>query len=134
MSNFTYKRRILLQDTDTFGVVYFARFFDFASEAFEHYLASQGLGIEKMDGNSDYVSPVSSAECKFIKPLKLGDQIEIRLKLTEANDFAIKSECEIFDQNSNLAALASFTNTFVSKTGWSKVNIPDSYRKLLRNS
>jgi acyl-CoA thioesterase FadM len=79
---FKYERTIHLSDTNMFGSVYFARFFDLQGETREEFLQyfmgadfpefiSQKLGIVTVD-----------AYCKYHAPLFLYDDIVMKLRVT----------------------------------------------------
>jgi 1,4-dihydroxy-2-naphthoyl-CoA hydrolase len=134
MESFQCQRTIYLADTDSAGVVYFARFFELAHECFENYLNEHKLQLSKILLELNFLLPITSANCIYKKPLKLSEIATIILKLERASEHTIATKYEILNQNKELCAEVELKHTFVSKTDWKKAQIAEQFKKLLPTS
>ena len=71
---------VRLADTDTAGVVYFARALEWFHALYEDWMASVGLALGDHLPNSETLLPIVNAEVTHEKPLRLGDHLELRMK------------------------------------------------------
>lgn len=87
----SYFRNIYLADTDAAGVLYFAQGMSICHEAYEEWLKSKGLSLQKILLDNKFALPIVHSEIKFFKPIFCGDHLEIKLELDnlQATDFAI---------------------------------------------
>jgi 4-hydroxybenzoyl-CoA thioesterase/acyl-CoA thioester hydrolase len=78
-SRFVTRRRVEFADTDTGGIVHFARFFVYMETAEHLFLESLGLSVhQRLDGRT--VSwPRVAASCEFLAPARFGDQLDVHL-------------------------------------------------------
>lgn len=97
---FTYQRPIHFADTDSAGVVYFARLLSICHEAYEDYLTTKGVNLREFFNNNHTAIPIIHAEIDFFAPLFCGDIIVVDGKITAINnkvfqiDYSIKKETE----------------------------------------
>ena len=78
---FQIKRKIRLSETDATGIIYFTNQLKFAIEAFEAFLEERfGPFHLRFD---DYLLPIVDTRSKYYHPLRMGDEIEITLKLVK---------------------------------------------------
>ncbi len=68
-------------DTDPYGVVYFASFFRYAHQALEDFLRDLGHEPGELFRNPDrnLGMPVVAAGGEFRRPLRYGDEVEVRV-------------------------------------------------------
>ena len=88
---FNYLRRIYLADTDAAGVVYFARGLEICHQAYEDSLAETGISLNQIIREGKTALPIVHAEIDFLRPIFLGDRIQVSLNTSLVNDreFAI---------------------------------------------
>ena len=78
---FLYERTIHLGDTNLFGSVYFARYFDFQGEAREEFLKYfMGNDLPAFMAQKFGIVTVE-ARCQYFQPLFVYDQVVIRLQV-----------------------------------------------------
>ncbi len=80
------KKRVYLRDTDATGVIYFTEQLRLAVEVFEDYLASCGIGVYKILDGGEVVFPIVHVEADYVKPIFVGDELEIFLSIKEIGD------------------------------------------------
>ncbi|TKX31180.1 YbgC/FadM family acyl-CoA thioesterase [Campylobacter aviculae] len=101
------KIRIYYEDTDAGGVVYHSNYLKFCERARSEVLFSKNAQI--FDASTGHFF-LTSVNCKFIKPAKLGDIVEVKTKIMEIKTASIeilqeiyKDEHKIFRMNGTLA-------------------------------
>jgi YbgC/YbaW family acyl-CoA thioester hydrolase len=78
---FCYQTVIRLRDTDATGVLYFSELQRLALDAFEAYWLSIDLSLAQWIEQSQCLMPIVHAEADYFSPLRLSDEIEIRMAL-----------------------------------------------------
>lgn len=71
---------VRLHDVDAAGVMFFARLFVHAHDAYENFMASQGLGLDKLIGAGMHL-PLAHASADFLAPLRHGERISVALEI-----------------------------------------------------
>lgn len=82
-------RAVRLQDVDAAGVVFFARFLEFAHDAFLAALAAGGLDLPRILREGRHLAPIRHVEADYFAPLRFGDEVVVgpvlaRVEPTEA--------------------------------------------------
>lgn len=92
---FTFRRRVEFAETDAAGVAHFAAFFRWMEEA-EHALyrcvggAAYRWGEDGVEG-----MPRTAASCEYLRPVRYGDELDVRLLVREMTERSISYEVEI---------------------------------------
>jgi len=91
---FTWRRRVEFAETDTAGVAHFAAFFRWMEEA-EHALY-RSVGESAYRWHADRVEgmPRSAASCEYLRPVRYGDELDVRLIVREVTERSISYEVE----------------------------------------
>ncbi len=76
---FTYLRRVEFADTDTAEVAHFSAFFRFMEEAEHAFYRSLGSTAYAWEEDRVVGMPRVSAACDYRKPVRYGEEIEVRL-------------------------------------------------------
>ncbi|PZV10904.1 MAG: 1,4-dihydroxy-2-naphthoyl-CoA hydrolase [Leptolyngbya sp.] len=76
---FIYHRTVRFQDTDGAGVVYFANGLAIAHEAYEASLQAAGIDLKAFFRGVPAAVPVIHASIDFLRPITVGDRLEIHL-------------------------------------------------------
>ena len=85
-------RRVLLNDVDAAGVVFYARIMAMAHEAYEEAMARAGLALDELiragrAGQSVRIGlPLVHAEADFSRPLMHGELVETRVALERVGE------------------------------------------------
>ena len=82
MAEFHYQRRIEYSDTDTSGIVHFARFFVFMETAEHEFLRSMGTSVDRQVDGQRISWPRVSASCDYRSPARFGDLLDVRVRVT----------------------------------------------------
>lgn len=96
---FKYERSIHLTDTNAYGSVYFARFFDYQGEAREEFL--KFLLGEKWEEfvSFRYGLVTVSAQCNYHAPLFLYDNLKVNIKVPTPSRTKVTMEFQLVRQN-----------------------------------
>ena len=77
MSAFSTGRKVEFADTDISGLVHFSRLFVFMETAEHQFLRSLGTEVHTQHDGHAIGWPRVSAACEYLKPIRLGDDLEI---------------------------------------------------------
>ena len=126
---FTYRRKIRFQDTDAAGVIFFPNQFCFYQEAFEAFLEHIGYDLATVTRKSEYHLPVVHAEADYRVPLRLGDTIDIQLKVTHVGNSSLTFQADILKQGKIRAGCVKVVHVSVDAHTRKKTPLPASLRK-----
>jgi YbgC/YbaW family acyl-CoA thioester hydrolase len=82
-------RRVEFGDTDTAGIMHFAKFFNFMEEVEHEFLRSRGLSVVMTHEGRRIGWPRVSAKCDFTKPARFEDVIQVELTLSKVGERAL---------------------------------------------
>ncbi len=71
---------VRLHDVDAAGVMFFARLFVHAHDAYEDFMAGQDLGLEKLIDTGVRL-PLVHASADYLAPLHQGEQVSVMLEV-----------------------------------------------------
>jgi YbgC/YbaW family acyl-CoA thioester hydrolase len=125
-----YRTQVKLRDTDATGVLYFTEQFRMASEAFEEFLKEKGLILRELIA-SDYLMPVVHAEADYFKPLKVGEGLEIQLKIAQVGTSSMTLQCNFFSLEQKIeVGRVQIVHVVIDREKKTSVPIPDFLRKI----
>lgn len=88
------RRRIEFADTDMAGIVHFARFFVFMETAEHRFREALGWPVVARVGQEDEIGwPRVSATCDYRKPVRFGEELEVRTRVVEMGRSALTFAC-----------------------------------------
>src|SRR3989338_4512247 len=125
---FTYKRKIRFQDTDAAGVIFFPNQFCFYQEAFEAFLESIGYDLVAVTRKNKHHLPVVHAEADYCAPLRLGDNIEIHLKVAHIGNSSLTFQADILKGGKIPAGGVKVVHVCVNALTLKKASLPQSLR------
>ena len=85
--------RLSYQDTDMGGVVYYARYLDYAERARAAMLRMAGLSLTP---NENIFFVVNTCNIKYIKPVKVNDILILKTKIIEQKSIRFKLSQDFF--------------------------------------
>ncbi len=91
---FTWRRRVEFAETDTAGVAHFAAFFRWMEEAEHALYRSVGGTAYRWDADGVEGMPRSAASCEYLRPVRYGDELDVRLVVREMTERSISYEVE----------------------------------------
>lgn len=123
--------KVRMHDTDTAGILYFARQFRFAHDALEDMVESEGLSFEKIFHKNDFVFVIVHAEADYLAPLRLGDRLEVHVTVERIGSSSFTMNYAIHKEDGPLVGTAKTVHVTLSRTTREKIPIPDSLKPLL---
>jgi 1,4-dihydroxy-2-naphthoyl-CoA hydrolase len=129
-STFTYRTQLRLKDTDATGVLYFSEQFKFALETLEEFLKSRGLPWKALM-DSPYLLPVVHAEADYFAPLKVGDEIEITLKIEKVGSSSVTFQYSFYSPEQMIeVGRASIVHVVVDKHTRTPIPVPELLKEI----
>jgi acyl-CoA thioester hydrolase len=77
--------RVRYAETDQMGVVYYGNYLVWMEVARVEYCTSIGFRYRDMEDNDGIVLAVIEARCRYLRPARFDDEIEITTTISEAN-------------------------------------------------
>jgi Predicted thioesterase len=128
---FTYATAIRLKDTDATGVIYFAQMASLALEALEEAMAKSGISLQTILQSKTYLLPIVHMEADYYLPLKVGDRIEIALKVSHVGKSSFTVAYTV-RKGKKEAGRVSMVHVIVSKKTEKSIPIPLEFQKFLK--
>lgn len=133
MKEFFYNARVYFSDTDAGGIVYHARYLDFAEHARTEMLREILPGIDQSYLKDDgVIFVVKSISIDYRKPALLDDLLVVRTTLEKAERFSAVFKQEVLRQDEIIASL-SVRVASVSAEKKRIVPIPQKVLEALQN-
>lgn len=123
---FSYCRNIYLSNTDAAGVLYFAEGMSICHEAYEEWLDSKGISLQKVLQEKKIALPIVRGEIDFFKPIVCGDKLEIQLDLLaiKNSSFAIAYKLFNLSSSNKLSAKALTKHVCIDPQTRQRINLP----------
>ena len=127
---FSYPYSIGLHDSDAAGVVFLASLIRICHQAYEAFLESVGFGLGKIIQERQFGLPVAHVEGDFKRVMRVGDKVEIRLRVAEIGRSSFRVEYEVI-LNNTVAATAATVHVCVNPDTYRARDLPEELRKNL---
>lgn len=125
------KRFVQLHDTDAAGILFFARQFYFAHDAYEELLRHWGVSIAQVLRDEPYIVPIVHAESQYLKPLTVGDEITIAVQVASIGESSFVLEYELLGRDGQPIGKAKTVHVAIDKSTQEKIALPEHLRKRL---
>ena len=127
-----FERKIRLQHTDGAGVVFFARFFELAHEAYEHLLDAIGHAFPADLAGESILYPIVHAESDYRAMLRLGDTLRIEVTVAEVKSRSFALTYRFINPAGDEAAALKTVHVAVDKATGRSTRLPDDLADALR--
>lgn len=94
--HFRYRRLVEFADTDVAGIMHFSNFFRFVECAEHAYFRSLGFRVHTADGSAHEGWPRLEVTCRYIKPARFEQNLEVCLRLDEIRTSSLRYSFWIF--------------------------------------
>ena len=88
-SEFSITRQVEFAETDLAGIMHFTHFYRWMEVCEHEFLRSLGLSVDLTTGDQRIGWPRVKTSCRFKRPLRFEDEVEVRLIVTEIRDRSI---------------------------------------------
>lgn len=102
---FEYAFEVRLNDTDAAGVLFFARLFRHAHEAYESLMAAAGFPLKDLIRQGTAL-PIVRAEADYKAPMHLGDQVRVEVSVGDVRQRSFSLDYRFLDARGLLLARA----------------------------
>jgi YbgC/YbaW family acyl-CoA thioester hydrolase len=82
-------RRVEFSETDLAGIMHFTNFYRWMEICEHEFLRSVGLSVDMEDENGRFGWPRVKTSCRFKRPLRFEEEVEVKLIVTEIRDRSI---------------------------------------------
>jgi len=130
------KVRVRFGDTDPYGVVYFVSYFRYCHRGIEEFLRFLGLAPENIFRNPEekFGLPIVAADCRFLKPARYGELLEMETAAKEIKEKAIVFHFRFFRPPSpELLAEGTATCVAIDHT-WKARALPEVLAEKIRRA
>jgi acyl-CoA thioester hydrolase len=122
--NFVFEDNVRIYDTDAQGIVHYAGYYRFFTDAAENFMRETlGTSYPMIDENTWFV--VVESKAQYRKSAKLGDLLSVVLKPEMVSSKALKFEFEILRSGERICD-GYITQVSIDKDRWKAVDIPKS--------
>jgi len=123
---------VRLQDVDAAGVVFFARFFEYAHDAFMATLAAGGLDLPRILREGRHLAPIRHAEADYLAPLRFGDAVVAGPVLARVEPTEAVVAHRIERAGGAVVALVQTVHVSVDGRSFERVPFPDEWLRVFR--
>ncbi|MBN37352.1 MAG: 4-hydroxybenzoyl-CoA thioesterase [Opitutae bacterium] len=134
-SEYTISRRVEFSETDLAGIMHFTNYYRWMEICEHEFLRSVGLSVDMEDENGRFGWPRVKASCRFKRPLRFEDVVEIKLIVTEMRDRSISYAFQFWKEEDGERVKAAVGEavaacvSFVQSTGtMTPIMIPEVFR------
>jgi YbgC/YbaW family acyl-CoA thioester hydrolase len=121
------RRRIEFADTDMGGIVHFSRYFVFMETAEHQLLEAVGTPVHFENDGREIGWPRVEAHCKWVSPARLGDELDIHVKVARKGAKSMTYEVDFRCEDRLLAQgrISSVCCVLNDPDGLKAIPIPD---------
>lgn len=117
--------------TDMGGVMFFGRYLELAHRAYEDFVQLQlGVDWNEWFNNAEWIVPIRALHVDFLQPLRGGSQGEVQADVVEVGTSSFTHTYTILSEGRSCAVIR-LTSVFVERKRFSKIAIPESFRRAL---
>jgi 1,4-dihydroxy-2-naphthoyl-CoA hydrolase len=126
-------RRVRFQDVDAAGIVFFARVFDYFHDAYVGFLRARGVPLEAALRDGSWVAPLSRAEADYRRPLRFGDEVEVRVESVEVSEteYTVRYRIEV---DGKTACVGRTRHVSVDPETFRRTPVPERLRRVLEGA
>ena len=115
-------------ETDPAGILFFSRVFEICHHAFEAFLAERGFLIARVLTAVDWLLPLVHAEADFAAPVRLGDKIQVDVKVERLGAGSITFVFALSTAGRGLVATVRHVHAAIDRATWQPRKLPDEVR------
>ena len=129
-SDFVHPVTVRLHHTDAAGVIFCSRLLELAHEAYEALLDEAGLGVGRLLADGDVLLPVVAVEAEFSKPIRVGDRLQVELRLSRSGGHSYQVAYCFRDPAGQVKARAVTRHVALDAAGAGPVHLPPPLARL----
>jgi YbgC/YbaW family acyl-CoA thioester hydrolase len=115
---FELRRRARFQDVDAAGIVFFARFFEYAHEAFEEWMRAAGLAISARLRAGDVGMPLAHAEADFHAPTRHDETLVVTVEVARLGESSVGFSFSLLSEAGEARATVRTTHVCIDRASF----------------
>jgi len=120
-----------MQDTDAAGIIFFTSQFEFAHETYELFLESVGFSFADALEKEQFLLPIVHAESDYLKPLRVGDRIDVELSVARLGHTSMTLEYVFKNDEGEIVGRSRSVHVAVTRKDGKKAPLPGKLRDAL---
>lgn len=124
-------RAVKFQDVDAAGTIYFARTFEYFSDAYLALLMKAGLDVPGMLARREQAAPLVHAEADYLAPLFFGDQVEVEVVLAQLGTSSTRFAYRVLKADGTPAAVGQTHHVWIDSKRFQSCPMPPVLRAYL---
>jgi len=130
-AQFEFPTHVRFHQADPAGVLFFGRVFELVSDAYEELIRAAGLPYEDYFTIRKYATPVVHAEVDYERPLRVGDEVVVRLEIERIGRSSLGFAFEILGPERDVRARGHVVHVFVDAQAFTTIPVPPTVRTAL---
>ena len=131
-ARFEHTLTVRFHEVDRAGIVFFGRIFEYCHVGFEELLSA--MGMTSVFHEENWGMPLVHAEADFKRPMFMGDQITVSLRVEKIGEGSITFGFEVLGaEDRNVRAVAQQVHAFVELEKMRPTSFPPTLLKGLRS-
>jgi len=128
---FAVKIKTYFFDADPAGIIFYGNLFKYLHSAYEDFMKSLNMKRNYFF-DEEYVLPILQTEADYISPIKVGDELTIKIQVSKMKKSSFELSYKIYKQNNDLAATAKTVHVCVTKSNFKKSELPKELNDKLK--
>ena len=128
--DFVHPVAVRLHHTDAAGVIFCSRLLELAHEAYEALLDEAGLNVGRILADGEVLLPVVAVEAEFAKPIRVGDRLQVELRVSRSGDHSYQVAYRFRDPAGQVSARAVTRHVALDAAGTGPVQLPPPLARL----
>ncbi|KIC74233.1 1,4-dihydroxy-2-naphthoyl-CoA hydrolase [Neochlamydia sp. TUME1] len=125
--------KVRMHDTDMAGILYFAKQFRFVHDALEDLMDQEGITLDHLFHHSSFAFVVVHAEADYLKPVKVGDALEVHVEVIHLGTTSFSFAYKIFRKVDHLLiGKAKTVHVCLDTQTRSKITLPDELKNIFK--
>lgn len=108
---------------DPAGILFFARIFDLAHEAYEEWVRHCGFSPAEWFAHPEWAVPLRHCQAEYLQPMRLAQTFSVSAQILKIGDRSFQMEWS-FEQAGFLFAKVQTGHVFISKSSGKPIPLP----------
>lgn len=126
-------RAVKFQDVDAAGTIYFARTFEYFSDAYLALLLQAGLDVPGMLARREMAAPLVHAEADYLSPLFFGDQVVVEVVFAQLGTSSTRFAYRVLKGDGTPAAIGQTHHVWIDSKSFKSCAMPPALRSYLES-
>ena len=138
-SVFSITREVEFAETDMAGIMHFTHFYRWMEVCEHEFLRSLDLSVDMKSGEDRIGWPRVKTSCRFKRPLRVEDKVELRLSVREVRDRSIVYVVDFWKEENGETVRAASGETVAAcvrfdpdTLGMTPIGVPDAFRERMK--